>query len=240
MIGRRLSGIDLSTIWHILVSACQDIALYYGGSVAAGAFVGGVGGAFPGGVGAIPGAAVGAAAGGYVGGWVLAMLGLQSLVEGLAQAIPDALRYYERGFLEAWGPTRGDDPHGLGMGPRGDPSGAAFDLANGHVIMISAILTALVAYLTKGKGDKAALLAEISRSPRLGPRVAKWVEENVDKLRRHPALQSRGRGGMPREEPPQPKRGRESTKEPDLGTAGDSARNSKIPQDAGADYGKIT
>ena len=214
MIAQTLSGINLSTIWDILVSACQDIALYYGGSVAAGGFAGGVGGAFFGGVGALPGAAAGAAAGGYVGGWVLAMLGLKSLVEGLAQAIPDALRYYEKGFLEAWGPTRHDYQHGFGPSTRGDPRTAAFYLANGHVIMISAILAGLVAYLTRGRGDKAVLLAEIRQSPRLGPKVAQWVEQNEDQLRRHPALQPRRGGALPAEEPPPPpKRRREPTED---------------------------
>jgi len=211
MIVQTLSGINLSTIWHILVSACQDIALYYGGAVAAGGFIGGVGGAFAGGVGALPGAAAGAAAGGYVGGWVMAMLGLKSLVEGVTQAVPEALRYYEKGFLEAWGPTR-RDYQGFGTSTRGNPFFAAGDLANGHVIMISAILAVLAAYLTKGRGDKATLLKEIRQSPRLGPRVAQWVEQNEDKLRRMP-LQSRGNGALSREEPPPPKRPREPAEE---------------------------
>ena len=195
MIAQRLTGIDLSAIWPILVSACQDIALYYGGTVVAGGLIGGVGGALLGGVGAVPGAAAGAAAGSYAGGWVLAMLGLKSLVEGLAQAIPEALRYYESGFLEAWGPLRQDRQHGFVSRATGDPAFAALDFANGHVIMVLAILTALLAYFTRGKGDKAALLNDIRRSPRLGPRVAKWIEENERRLAQHPALQSRGRGG---------------------------------------------
>jgi hypothetical protein len=208
MIVERLAGIDLSAIWGILVSACQDIALYYGGSVLIGGAIGGFGGAFAGGVGALPGAAAGAAAGSYVGGGVLAMLGLKSLVEGLAQAIPEALQCYEDGFLKAWGPLRQDGRFGLDMTGRGDPSFAAFDLANGHVIMVSAILAAMTAYLTRGKGDKAVLLNEIRRSPRLGPRVASWIEENEARLRRHPALQSRRTGALPRDEasPPPPRR----------------------------------
>lgn len=145
MVVDRLSGINLSTIWHILVSACQDVALYYGGSVAAGGIVGGVGGAFFGGVGAFPGAAAGAAAGSYVGGVVLAMVGLKSLVEEVADAIPESLSYYHKGFVEAWGPLRQDPQHGLSVGSRGDPSAAAFDFAQGHVILITAILAALVA-----------------------------------------------------------------------------------------------
>ncbi|MFZ3287925.1 MAG: DUF6861 domain-containing protein [Telluria sp.] len=209
MIARRLSGINLSTIWHILISVCEDIALYYGGSVVAGGLIGGFGGAFLGGVGAVPGAAAGAAVGSYVGGAVLSMLGLKSLVLGVVQSVPEALDYYKKGFLEAWGPTRQDRLQGFGMTARGSPSSAAFYLAHGHVIMVTTILAVLLAYVTRGKGDKAALLKEIEQSPRLGPKVAKWVEQNEEKLRHHPALQWRGSGGagaLPREEPPLPSR----------------------------------
>lgn len=209
LVVERLSGINLSTIWHILLSACQDVALYYGGSVAAGGIIGGIGGAFFGGVGAFPGAAAGAAAGSYVGGAVLAMLGLKSLVEEAVEAIPESLGYYQKGFIEAWGPLRQDQQHGFGPSSRGNPKFAAADFAQGHVILVTAILAALVAYLTKGKGDKAALLNEIGRSPRLGPRVARWVEENEARLRQHPALQSRRRGATAAEPPPPPKRRRE-------------------------------
>ena len=214
LIAERLAGIDLSAIWPILIAACQDIALYYGGSVVLGGVIGGVGGALFGGVGAVPGAAAGAAAGSYVGGAVLALLGLKSLVEGLAQSIPEALRCYQDGFLKAWGPVRREREPGLDGFGHGDPAFAAYDLANGHVIMISLILTAMIAYLTRGRGDRAVLLNKISRSPRLGPSVAKWVEENWEKLRGHPALQSRRHGAVPGDEPgPTPKKGRASAQE---------------------------
>lgn len=214
MIAQRLAGIDLSAIWSILIDACKDIALYYGGSVVVGGVIGGIGGAFFGGVGAVPGAAAGAAAGSYVGGAVLALLGLKSLVEGLAQSIPEALQCYEDGFLKAWGPARRNELSGLDGAGRGDPAFAAFDLANGHVIMISMILSAMIAYISRGRGDKAALLNEIGRSPRLGPRVAKWIEENEERLRRLPALQSRRHGALPHDEPgPASKPGRKPAEE---------------------------
>ena len=217
MIVETLSGINLSTIWHILVSACQDVALYYGGLVAAGGLIGGIGGAFFGGVGALPGAAAGAAAGNYVGGVVLAMLGLKSLVEEAIHAIPESLGYYHKGFVEAWGPLRQDQQHGFGSRSRGDPLSAASDFAQGHVILIMAILGAMLAYLTKGKGSRSALLNDIRRSPRLGPKVAKWLEENEKSLRQHPALQSRRRGGAgggAAQPPPPPKRRRDNSDEP--------------------------
>lgn len=172
---RTLSGVGLQSIWPILAQLCQDIALYYGGSVVGGGLIGGIGGAFFGGVGAIPGAAAGAAAGNVVGGWVLALLGLKSLVEELMEGIPNVLGAYEKGFLEAWGPARQDSQHGLGSSVPGDTALTAHHFADGHVLMVMAILTALVACLSKGKGDKAALLNEIGRSPRLGPKVTKWV-----------------------------------------------------------------
>ncbi|WP_371767203.1 DUF6861 domain-containing protein [Massilia sp.] len=197
MIVERLAGIDLSMIASILVSACQDLALIYGGSTVIGGFIGGVGGAFFGGIGAVPGAAAGAAAGSYVGGLILSVLGLKSLVEGIAEAIPAALRHYQKGIVEAWGPERQDDRLRLGLGARGDTATAAFDLANGHVIVMMAILSVMTAYMSRGKADRAVLLNEIERSPRLGPRVAAWVEQNEERLRRQPALQAThgGAGG---------------------------------------------
>jgi hypothetical protein len=229
IVARRLAGIDLATIWHILISACQDIALYYGGSVLAGGFVGGFGGAFLGGVGAVPGAAAGAAAGGYVGGAILAMLGLKSLVEGVLQSVPEAFNCYKRGFLEAWGPTKMDRLEVMGETTKGDPLSGAFDLANGHAIMVAAILTVLVAYLTRGKGDKAALLNDIRQSPRLGPKVAQWVEQNEDQLRQHPALQPRVRWGAAHDAPPPPPpRRRGPGKEPERSRPGGMPKT-KVP-----------
>jgi hypothetical protein len=214
MIARSLSGINLSAIWPILISVCEDIALYYGGSVITGGLLGGVGGAFFGGVGAVPGAAAGAAAGSYIGGGVLSLLGLKSLVEGVVQSVPDAMEYYRKGCREAWGPTSQDRQSDFSMTATGSASSAATYLANGHVIMVTTILSVLVAYVTRGKGDKATLLKEIGHSPRLGPKVAQWVEQNEEKLRHHPLLRRRGSGGVAHEEPPPPPR-RGSGKEPE-------------------------
>lgn len=220
IIVNRLSGISLSAIWPILIETCQDIALYYGGSVVAGAAIGAAGGAFFGGVGALPGAAAGATIGAQVGGWVMSLLGLKSLVEGMASAILEALHFYESGFREAWGPEPRDRQAAtqvFGGAVHGDVRGAAFQFANGHVVMITAILTALMAYLSRGKGNKAVVLQEIRQSPRLGPKVAQWVEENEQKLADHPALQSRrstGESAVAGEPGPTPtRRGRQPEKE---------------------------
>ena len=216
MIARQLSGINLSSIWGILMAVCEDVALYYGGSVIAGGLIGGFGGAFLGGAGAVPGAAAGAAAGGYAGGALLSMLGLKSLVEGVVHSIPEALEYYKQGFREAWGPTRQDRLSHFGMTAGGSPSSGAFYLAQGHVIMVTTILSVLLAYVTRGKGDKAAALKEISQSPRLGPKVAQWIEQNEGKLSHHPLLRPRGGGGgMAHAEPPPPPRRRGPESEPE-------------------------
>jgi hypothetical protein len=141
------------------------------------------------------------------------VLGLKSLVEGIAEAIPAALRHYQKGIAEAWGPERQDDRLRLGLDARGDTAAAAFDLANGHVIVMMAILSVMTAYMSRGKADRAVLLNEIERSPRLGPRVAAWVEQNEERLRRQPALQvSHGGAGGPhgpaQEPPSRPRDGR--------------------------------
>jgi hypothetical protein len=76
------------------------------------------------------------------------------------------------------------------------------------VIVVTALLAAMVAYLTRGRGDKALLLQEIRNSKRLGPKVADWVQANEAALIAHPKLQPRkpaaGGGGQPPAPPPKP------------------------------------
>ena len=186
MLTARLSGIDLSTVIEVLLNACKDVAVCWGGSVLAGGAVGGAIGAFAGGVGAVPGAAIGAGLGAQVGAWVLGVLGLKALIEDLGTAVPNALRHYEAGFRMAWGPVRHwEDADSIGM------DGASHELARGHVLLMMAMLSALAAYLTRGRGDPAArarILQEIRESPRLGSKVADWVAANEEALTRHPGL----------------------------------------------------
>jgi hypothetical protein len=63
MVELQLSGIGIATVWDILVAACKEIALYYGGAVVTGAALGGAIGSAAFGVGAVPGAVIGTAAG---------------------------------------------------------------------------------------------------------------------------------------------------------------------------------
>jgi hypothetical protein len=184
----RLSGIDLSVVGEILLSACKDIALVWGASILLGGAAGALIGFFGLGVGAVPGAAAGAALGTQAGAWVLGFLGLKALIEDLGTAIPDALRHYETGFKLAWGPVRRwEQDEGTHRAP--------YELAEGHLVLVMAMLSALMAYLTRGRGDpgaKARILQEIRQSPRLGPKVADWVVANEDKLTRHPSLRPKG------------------------------------------------
>lgn len=104
ILAERLPGIDLGAIGEILLSACKDIALVWGGSVLLGGTAGAAVGFFLGGVGAVPGAVAGAGIGVQAGTWVLGVLGLASLAEDLVAAVPQALAHYERGIRMAWGP----------------------------------------------------------------------------------------------------------------------------------------
>jgi hypothetical protein len=171
-------------VLDVLLSACKDVALIWGGSVLMGGAAGGVIGFFGFGAGAVPGAVLGAGVGTQVGAWVLGLLGLKSLIEDLGTAIPQALRHYEAGLRLAWGPVRHwEADQGTHRAPH--------ELAEGHIVLMIALLTALTAYLTRGRGDpgaKARVMQEIRESRRLGAKVADWVAANEDKLVRHPAL----------------------------------------------------
>lgn len=184
----RLSGIDLSMVGEILLSACKDIALVWGASILLGGSAGALIGFFGLGVGAVPGAAAGAALGTQAGAWALGFLGLKALIEDLGTAIPAALRHYEMGFKLAWGPVRRwEQDEGTHRAP--------YELAEGHLVLMVAMLSALMAYLTRGRGDpgaKARILQKIREGPRLGSKVAGWVVANEDKLTRHPALKPKG------------------------------------------------
>jgi hypothetical protein len=154
LLAERLSGIDLSVVGEILLSACKDIALVWGASILLGGAAGALIGFFGLGVGALPGGAAGAAFGAKAGAWVLGFLGLKALIEDLGTAIPDALRHYEKGFKLAWGPVRRwEQDEGTHRAP--------YELAEGHLVLMMAMLSALMAYLTRGRGD-----------PRQGPHPA--------------------------------------------------------------------
>lgn len=203
-LSRKLGQVDLAQIWPLLREVCHDIALYVGGAaLTGGAIGGGLGFFFGGGVGAAPGAIAGSAAGVEIGAMLLGFLGLKSLIEYMLDSVPRAADAYRRGLKHAWGHVPQYDVMERGMtlaaGDFDDHGvfAARQDIAEGHEIIVMALLTAIVAYLTRGKGDPGALLAEVRRSPRLGPKMAGWLEQNAERLRKHPMLQTGNNGGGP-------------------------------------------
>ena len=212
-IAQHFAGLDVGVIWPILIGVAKDVALYVGGGALGGGLIGGAIGLLAGGIGAVPGAVVGAGIGSQAGVLALSAVGLVSLASDLARTLPRAAEYYASGFKQAWGPQ----PH-RGPGPAFYPdfgdehssvSWAATDIAHGHVLLVSALLLALMAWFTRGKGDKLAVLQEIRESRRLGPKVAEWMQHNEDKFQAHLAAmeaRQRGSGAAGRAKPGEPAR----------------------------------
>lgn len=193
-----LTGLDIEPILHGLLDTLKEVVLIVGGSIGVGTAVGAGIGAFFGGIGAIPGGAVGAGVGAKVGTWILAALGLKSLAEFFLDGVPGILRSYYQGFTLAW--QTGRDSATAQWWERGEQSSqiakAAGHIADGHVAMVLLLLSAIAAYLMRGKSMQT--LAQEARGGRLGDKFARWMEQNEDKLRHPPKLQpqqSRAVGG---------------------------------------------
>ena len=159
----ELGSIPLEAVWPILKDICYDLGLFIGGGGAVGAVAGAVAATFAtGGVGAVPGAVAGAYLGTQAGSLCMVFIGLEEVVFYLFKALPNAAEYYKRGFNSAMS---------------GSPF-AANDFADGHVLMVKAILAGIVFYLTAGKGKLPELLQKIRTSKKLGAKFATWVEQN--------------------------------------------------------------
>ena len=115
-------------------------------------------------------------------------------MQDLIGILPRALQYYQQGIQEAW---RSSSENRSCSGPaewnHGSLSQATFLLANGHVQMVIALLSALMLWISRGRGGRANALQSINQSARLGPRFAQWIEANEEKL--HTLLASRPRQG---------------------------------------------
>lgn len=225
-VSRKLEGIDLKVIWPILFSAVRDMALYYGGSVVLGTAIGAGLGSLAFGFGAIPGAAIGAEAGSVVGDWVLIYLGLQMLAEGLVNTIPPALRLYVQGFRLAWGPVDSDRPDARYSADyhQGEDM-AAHRFADGHVLMIIAILMAMVAYLTRGKSEEA-LMQAVRKSERLGTKMADWLADNRERLLKEESLKPK----VVERAPSQEKKPEELTRKPRVADGSKTPEASNAPK----------
>jgi len=190
LITQKLRGIDLAAIWPILIGSCKEAALLYGAGIGSGAALGGAIGFLFGGLGAVPGAIAGGAIGAEATTFLLGVLGLKATVEGLTEALPEILGHYRDGFIEAWGPApdRGDSF----APPRHDASvdKAAWHFGLGHVALIVILLGALIAYVTRGRGDRGREQAfrDIRENPKLGPEVERWLRQNENALAQEPGL----------------------------------------------------
>jgi hypothetical protein len=193
MLGHSLPSLNFGTVWHIFKSILRDVALWVGGGAATGGAIGGALGAFAGGVGAVPGAGIGAAIGAQVGNYLMGLFGLGQMAGELAHQLPKALYWFQRGFKCAWGPApdRRLANAGRGSDPIEAPAYASHYFAQGYVILVIALLTAIVAWVTRNKGGIKELLANIRNNPRLGPEMAQWMAQNERGLLENPKLQSR-------------------------------------------------
>lgn len=165
-----LDGIELRAIWPPMREACHDAALRLGCAAVVD----------------IPGAGI-----------LPGLFGLRLVAQYMAGRAPRAADAYRRGFRDAWG-TLAEDGRAGGRPSPADAqfcdSGtwAAHDFALGHQIIVTALLTAMVAYLGSDAGGLPLLAGEIRRGARAGPGIADWVVRNERALRDHRALQGSG------------------------------------------------
>jgi hypothetical protein len=182
------------------------MAMIVAGSTLVGGAIGaGIGFGFFG-IGALPSGAAGAAIGLEVSTWILAILGLASIAEFFVDGLPQIFDHYVRGIKVAWEGTRGEP----GLNPFGgdDPQvvdRAAYHIAQGHEEVVILLLGAIVAYLTRGRGNASVLASEMQASSR-GAKLGQWMLQHEEALKRHPDLQNAGprRGALDKQEPPPP------------------------------------
>ena len=188
LLRQQFAGLNFAMILDVLVEVMKQMALYLGGGAVLGAAAGGALGSLAFGVGAIPGAAVGAQAGVAIGGEILAWMGLGMLVMDVGSTVPDLCRHLAHGFATAW--HAGELPADATARRTTMLRDATESFAQGQMLLVKAILTALVLYLSRGQVKGSLLVRNLSNS-RLGPKFAEWVVENRDKLLAHPNLRPR-------------------------------------------------
>ncbi|MDU8432283.1 polymorphic toxin type 15 domain-containing protein [Pseudomonas syringae pv. actinidifoliorum] len=205
-LGRRFADIDIASIINDLIDVVSQMAMIVAGSTLVGGAIGaGIGFGFFG-IGALPSGAAGAAIGLEVSTWILAILGLASIAEFFVDGLPQIFDHYVRGIKVAWEGTRGEP----GLNPFGgdDPQvvdRAAYHIAQGHEEVVVLLLGAIVAYLTRGRGNASVLASEMQASSK-GAKLGQWMLEHEEALKRHPDLQNAGprRGALDKQEPPPP------------------------------------
>ncbi|WP_117150247.1 DUF6861 domain-containing protein [Pseudomonas coronafaciens] len=205
-LGRRFADIDIASIINDLIDVVSQMAMIVAGSTLVGGAIGaGIGFGFFG-IGALPSGAAGAAIGLEVSTWILAILGLASIAEFFVDGLPQIVDHYVRGIKVAWEGTRGEP----GLNPFGgdDPQvvdRAAYHIAQGHEEVVILLLGAIVAYLTRGRGNASVLASEMQASSK-GAKLGQWMLQHEEALKRHPDLQNAGprRGALDKPESPPP------------------------------------
>ena len=192
LLRQRFADIDISDVLNELIEAVGQMAMIVAGTVLAGGAIGAGLGALAGGIGAAPGAFTGMAMGLQAGTWILGILGLASVAEFFVDGLPALLEHYVRGIQVAWEGTRGNA--GLSPFSQDDPwvvDRAAHHIARGHVEVVALLLSAVVEYLTRGRGDVGILASEIRTSAK-GARLAQWMVKHEESLKARPDLQPAG------------------------------------------------
>ncbi|MFK3798605.1 DUF6861 domain-containing protein [Pseudomonas sp. NPDC088444] len=122
-------------------------------------------------------------------GWILGVLGLAAVAEFFVDGLPKIAGYYWHGINIAWDAPQPHDPYCCG-----DPmvvTRAAREIAQGHVAMVALLLSAIVAYLTRGRGQAQLLASDMQQSAR-GAKLGQWMLKHEDALKQRPDLQPRG------------------------------------------------
>jgi hypothetical protein len=192
LLRQRFADIDISDVLNELIEAVGQMAMIVAGTVLAGGAIGAGLGALAGGIGAAPGAFTGMAMGLQAGTWILSIMGLASVAEFFVDGLPALLEHYVRGIQVAWEGTRGNA--GLSPFSEDDPwvvDRAAHHIARGHVEVVALLLSAVVEYLTRGRGDVGILASEMRTSAK-GARLAQWMVKHEERLKARPDLQPAG------------------------------------------------
>lgn len=209
LLRQRFADIDIANVLNELLSAVSQMAMIVAGSVLTGGAIGAGVGALAGGAGAVPGAFTGIAIGLQAGTWILGVLGLASVAEFFVDGLAPLIEHYLRGIETAWEGTRGDE--GLSPFSQDDflvVERASHHFARGHVEVVVLLLSAIVDYLTRGRGHAGQLANEMRASGK-GQRLGQWMLKHEDALKKRPDLQPRapGKGPLtPQEPPPGPQR----------------------------------
>jgi hypothetical protein len=194
---KRFADLDIRSILDDLISAVTDMAMIIVGSALTGGAVGGGLGLLAGGIGAFPGATAGALVGVEAGTWILGILGLPAIAEFFTEGLKPIATGYIRGISTAWkGPQeRTGNPLGSFSDDEMSAQQGAWDIALSHEAVVILLLGAIVAYLTRGRGNVSVLASEMRGSER-GARLAQWMVKHEDALKQHPDLKA-----------PEPRRG---------------------------------